>query len=132
MTTLDHASRAKFLEALAEIIDTTLTTAHFNKRCVSVENPSSQPVIHFADGTTHETDLVLGADGIRSVSAPYFLRSQKAAESLNVRSLVFVANPGALYVRLWSAKSLQRTRCRSAIPSRIVDSSLLTLCETSE
>lgn len=58
--------RAKFLEALAEIIDTTLATAHFNKRCVSVENSSSRPIIHFADGTTHETDLVLGADGIRS------------------------------------------------------------------
>ena len=40
----------------------------FNKRCVSVGRASSgRQVIHFADQTTFEADLVIGADGIKSV-----------------------------------------------------------------
>ena len=39
----------------------------FNKRCVSVECASlGRQVIHFADNTTYEADLVIGADGIKS------------------------------------------------------------------
>ena len=41
--------------------------AHFNKRCTGVrELPDSQIQISFADGTTAEADILLGADGIRS------------------------------------------------------------------
>lgn len=41
----------------------------FNKRLKSVsQSPSGRQVLHFTDGTTHETDLVIGADGIRSTS----------------------------------------------------------------
>ena len=40
----------------------------FKKRCVSVESaPSGRQVVHFADDTTYEADLVIGADGIKSV-----------------------------------------------------------------
>ena len=40
----------------------------FNKRCVSLGRSSSgRQVIHFADHTTFEADLVIGADGIKSV-----------------------------------------------------------------
>ena len=40
----------------------------FNKRCVSLERTSTgRQVIHFADHTTYEADLVIGADGIKSV-----------------------------------------------------------------
>ena len=43
---------------------------HFNKRCTSVTHSPANPerlLVHFQDGTTHETDIVLGADGIKSV-----------------------------------------------------------------
>ncbi|OCH96428.1 FAD/NAD(P)-binding domain-containing protein [Obba rivulosa] len=59
--------RASFLEALVGLLDPSI--AHFHKRCttvnVSPENPARY-ILHFTDGTTHETDVVLGADGIKS------------------------------------------------------------------
>ena len=40
----------------------------FNKRCVSLGHTSTgRQSIHFADHTTFEADLVIGADGIKSV-----------------------------------------------------------------
>jgi salicylate hydroxylase len=40
----------------------------FNKRCISLGRASSgRQVIHFADHTTYEADLVIGADGIKSI-----------------------------------------------------------------
>ena len=42
--------------------------AKFNKRCVSLGRISTgRQVIHFADHTTYEADLVIGADGIKSI-----------------------------------------------------------------
>ncbi len=49
-----------------------LKSCHFKKRCVRISEtlPSveanSKYVIHFADGTTAEADVVFGADGIKS------------------------------------------------------------------
>lgn len=46
------------------------STVHFHKRCTSVEPSPDKPgryVLLFADGTTHEADVVIGADGIKSV-----------------------------------------------------------------
>lgn len=46
-------------------------SAHLNKRCKKVEQVSADPLlyrIHFSDGTTHEANLVIGADGIKSVA----------------------------------------------------------------
>ncbi|KAG6873982.1 hypothetical protein C0995_007938 [Termitomyces sp. Mi166 len=38
------------------------------QRCISVSTSSSgSHVLHFADGSTHEADLVVGADGIKSM-----------------------------------------------------------------
>ncbi|KAI6135499.1 hypothetical protein EV401DRAFT_1901140 [Pisolithus croceorrhizus] len=57
--------RAACLEALAELLDP--AAIHFNKRCTYIsQGNSSQPVIHFKDGTSFETDVVIGADGIKS------------------------------------------------------------------
>ncbi|KAH9858349.1 FAD/NAD-P-binding domain-containing protein [Lenzites betulinus] len=59
--------RAAFLAALVRVVDP--RTTHFNKRCTSISAAHNNPervVVHFADGTTHEADVVLGADGIRS------------------------------------------------------------------
>ena len=39
----------------------------YNKRLVSIEDKPGQPIVaHFADGTSVEGDLIVGADGIRS------------------------------------------------------------------
>lgn len=60
--------RAAFLDALVGLVDPSIT--HFNKRCVSITTRDGQDpgasIIHFADGTTFEAEVVLGADGIRS------------------------------------------------------------------
>jgi len=41
---------------------------HFNARCVSVSTVASgSHVLHFAGGSSYEADLVIGADGIKSV-----------------------------------------------------------------
>ncbi|EIW63979.1 FAD/NAD-P-binding domain-containing protein [Trametes versicolor FP-101664 SS1] len=59
--------RAAFLDALIGEIDP--ASCHFNKRCISVVESPSNPkrvLLSFLDGTTHEADVVLGADGIKS------------------------------------------------------------------
>ncbi|KAH7914736.1 hypothetical protein BJ138DRAFT_999357 [Hygrophoropsis aurantiaca] len=60
--------RAAFLDALVGAIDPRIT--HFNARCVDIRQPSqsglSRTAITFADGSSVEADVVLGADGIRS------------------------------------------------------------------
>ncbi|KAJ3503290.1 hypothetical protein NLJ89_g8499 [Agrocybe chaxingu] len=57
--------RPAFLAALEPLLDP--CTTHFNKRCVSVSPTSSgRNALRFADETTFEADLVIGADGIRS------------------------------------------------------------------
>ena len=56
-----------FFDALMPLLDPGIT--EFKKRCVSVERASSgRQVIHFADNTTYEADLVIGADGIKSAT----------------------------------------------------------------
>ncbi|KAH7923897.1 FAD/NAD(P)-binding domain-containing protein [Leucogyrophana mollusca] len=61
--------RAAFLDALVGLIDP--QTTHFNARCTAITPPSvsgsSRSVISFSDGTTAEADVIIGADGIRSV-----------------------------------------------------------------
>ena len=60
-------ARPAFLEALMPLLDSDV--AKFNKRCVSLGHTSSgREIIHFADNTTYEADLVIGADGIRSIT----------------------------------------------------------------
>ncbi|KAH9858352.1 FAD/NAD-P-binding domain-containing protein [Lenzites betulinus] len=63
--------RAVFLDALVGLIEP--ANCHFKKRCTSItESPGSDRLlVNFADGTTHETDVVLGADGIRSFVRKY-------------------------------------------------------------
>ncbi|KIM88945.1 hypothetical protein PILCRDRAFT_245641 [Piloderma croceum F 1598] len=56
--------RAAFLDALVELVDPNIT--HFNKRCTSISKSSTRSTVHFSDGSTHEADVIIGADGIRS------------------------------------------------------------------
>ncbi|KAG7452203.1 FAD/NAD(P)-binding domain-containing protein [Guyanagaster necrorhizus] len=58
--------RPVFFDAVVGLLDP--STVHFNKRCVSLTTTETTIAITFADGTTHEADLVIGADGIRSVA----------------------------------------------------------------
>ncbi|KAM5540777.1 hypothetical protein V8D89_005421 [Ganoderma adspersum] len=60
--------RAAFLDALVGLVDPSST--HFSKRCTSITDSPNAPgrlVVGFADSTTHETDVVIGADGLKSV-----------------------------------------------------------------
>ncbi|KAJ7864860.1 FAD/NAD-P-binding domain-containing protein [Mycena olivaceomarginata] len=60
--------RPTFLAAVLPLLPDSSAT-HFNKRCTSISTTASgSHCIHFADGTTHEADLVIGADGIKSIS----------------------------------------------------------------
>ncbi|VDB94406.1 unnamed protein product [Peniophora sp. CBMAI 1063] len=46
-----------------------LVKSHFNKRCVGIESGATaadRVLLRFSDGSTHEADVVLGADGIKS------------------------------------------------------------------
>ncbi|KAJ7168296.1 hypothetical protein C8R43DRAFT_1121462 [Mycena crocata] len=59
--------RPTFLDGVLPLVDSKAT--HFNKRCTSITtSPSGVNSIHFADGTTYKADLVIGADGIKSIS----------------------------------------------------------------
>lgn len=61
-------SRPAFLAAVLPLLRDESAT-HFNKRCTSISTTASGAhCIHFSDGTTHEADLIIGADGIKSIS----------------------------------------------------------------
>ncbi|KAA1468748.1 FAD/NAD-P-binding domain-containing protein [Dentipellis sp. KUC8613] len=61
--------RASFLDALVTFLDPGVVPTHFNKRCNKISRSNENPLrttLYFSDDTSHETDLVIGADGIRS------------------------------------------------------------------
>jgi hypothetical protein len=83
--------RSAFIECLAslathEASENKTLTLHLNKRCASVRDvPSSdgqQVELSFTDGTSHKADVVLGIDGVRSVSRSYVLGVPAAAPPL--------------------------------------------------
>ena len=54
--------------------------AHFNKRCTSISSSPVDPArlrVNFLDGTSHDADVVLGADGIRSTVRDYVLGTKE-------------------------------------------------------
>ncbi|KAG6826524.1 hypothetical protein H0H92_015478 [Tricholoma furcatifolium] len=74
-----------FLEALMPMLDS--RHVHLNRRCVSISTlPSGAHLLHFADGSTHEADLIIGADGIKSVVRDFVTgpRSSQLAYSNSV------------------------------------------------
>ncbi|KAJ3802246.1 FAD/NAD-P-binding domain-containing protein [Lentinula aff. detonsa] len=64
--------RPAFLEAVLALLDPSIIM--FRKRCTSLDvSETGKHILHFADGTTHEADLVIGADGVRSVARRYVI-----------------------------------------------------------
>ncbi|KAJ3557014.1 hypothetical protein NM688_g1702 [Phlebia brevispora] len=62
--------RAAFLEVLVNELDTRFIHCHMNKRCMKILQDESSPTtltLRFADGTEANVNVVLGADGIKSV-----------------------------------------------------------------
>ncbi|OAX40897.1 FAD/NAD(P)-binding domain-containing protein, partial [Rhizopogon vinicolor AM-OR11-026] len=85
--------RPAFMDALAGLIDPSII--HFNKRCVSVtkhDDPGrGASIIHFADGTTFEAEVVLGADGIRSTVRRTVTEQHDATRVVFSRTVVYRA-----------------------------------------
>ena len=70
--------RSAFLDSLVHLVDP--NRCHFKKRCTGISSLDSSEgglKLTFADGTEAEADIVLGADGIKSVVRNYVLKDAK-------------------------------------------------------
>lgn len=69
------------MDAISHLVD--LTRTHFNKRCVSLNDTEggSEITINFADGTSANADVVLGADGVRSVVRTFVVSGPEGLHS---------------------------------------------------
>jgi 2-polyprenyl-6-methoxyphenol hydroxylase-like FAD-dependent oxidoreductase len=74
--------RSDLAELLASAIEKRKIPMHFEKRLVGIDQTADRVVAHFADGTSAEGTLLIGADGIRSAT----------------RNLVFPGSPPPQYV----------------------------------
>jgi salicylate hydroxylase len=100
---------ANFLDALAACIDKSKIHEHFGKRCSNITaTPSGRSLIHFADGSTHETDVVIGADGVKST-----VRNAVIGEEASKKSLVFTNT--VAYRGLVPVEKLQRLGMKTDI-----------------
>ncbi|CAG8959054.1 hypothetical protein HYFRA_00012833 [Hymenoscyphus fraxineus] len=70
VTSIVH--RAAFLKEL--LVDVPQDRMHAGKKLVRIDrNDDGSNLLHFTDGTTHECDILIGADGIRSFIRKFIL-----------------------------------------------------------
>ncbi|KAL5490522.1 hypothetical protein ACEPAI_5355 [Sanghuangporus weigelae] len=69
--------RVTFIEALIHLVDP--SKIHCKKRCIGIRAlPSGRVQVIFSDGTSAEADVVVGADGVRSIVRTYVLEGETA------------------------------------------------------
>ncbi|KAL4815780.1 hypothetical protein BDW67DRAFT_185499 [Aspergillus spinulosporus] len=80
--------RAHFLDELVQLVEP--HRAHFGRRLVRIEeNGDDAPVtLHFRNGTTATADLVVGADGIHSVTRKHLLGDHPAASAFFTGAII--------------------------------------------
>ena len=59
-----HVHRADLHQLMADRVD--LKNVRFSTACTGVTQDANTAVAHFADGSSFEADLIIGADGVRS------------------------------------------------------------------
>jgi salicylate hydroxylase len=75
--------RAAFLDALVSHIDPART--HFDKRCIRLSSEGGATILHFKDGSTARADVVVGADGIKSVVRRFVVGTEDQAVDPNLK-----------------------------------------------
>ena len=80
---IDASRRYKFLDALVPLLPNGV--AHFKKRCIGISQPivGDAYTVHFQDGSTASANVVVGADGIKSIVRKFVIEGLvKSAEFL--------------------------------------------------
>ncbi|KAF7327334.1 Salicylate hydroxylase [Mycena kentingensis (nom. inval.)] len=104
--------RPVFLKAVLPLLPSK-SAARFNKRAISIcQLPSGAYLLQFADGTTHEADLVIGADGIRSSARAAVVGADKAKNALEFTNTV-------AYRGLVPLETLQRDGIKTDLSQRL-------------
>ncbi|KAI0976018.1 hypothetical protein F4678DRAFT_456346 [Xylaria arbuscula] len=71
--------RAAYLQQLLAHVP--MERLHASKKLTSIDQHPNFITLHFADGTTHECDILVGADGIRSTVRKFILGENDPAAS---------------------------------------------------
>ncbi|GAQ46664.1 hypothetical protein AtubIFM55763_006010 [Aspergillus tubingensis] len=74
--------RARFLEAMTELLPPEEGYVSFGKRLLSIDEGTDGATVHFADGTSVYVDAVLGCDGIKSRVRQILLEGEEAANAV--------------------------------------------------
>lgn len=92
--------RADFQQALVKHLDPSTTSSYFCKRLVSYTQAPTDtefsPIrLHFKDGTIATCDVLIGADGIHSVTRAHMLRevARSASSKEQADTLLGMVNP---------------------------------------